>query len=476
MVDTLDLGSSAERCEGSSPFRPTNEEDMIVKELNSKKMYKEYSIEIPYKDVADSIDNKIKSILSSVELPGFRKGKAPLNVVKKKYENNVLAEVIENIAKENIKKLLNDKKLKPLRQPKVEISKYSKDNPLELKLKIDLEPKLSLIDFKILKMNKYEIKIDKKTYEENYNNYIKSQITYLKIVEDRPVKMGDMLIVDLKSENSFVPDFLRVQNNISIYTDSDYQILPDISKEIINKNPKINDIINLSFDLKDILKEKNTKIAKFSIEIKSIEEKKEIKINKEFLEKKGFKSEDELKNNVNESLKNQYDNLLKEIEKKQLYDLLESKHVFEIPEGIFEEEFNQIWQRVEKAKNDNTLDEDDKKLSDINLKKRYKNISTRRVKLAILMQKIAEKNSIALTNEELTNGLLEYASRYPGQEKQIFEFFKKNPMQLETIKAPIMENKVLDNLLQKTIRKNKTITINEFKKLQDKVFTYKEKN
>ena len=159
----------------------TNEGDMIVKELNSKKMYKEYSIEIPYKDVADSIDNKIKAILSSVELPGFRKGKAPLNVVKKKYENNVLAEVIENIAKENIKKLLDDKKLKPLRQPKVEISKYAKDNPLELKLKIDLEPKLSLIDFKKLKIDKYEIKIDKKTYEENYNNYIKSQITYLKI-------------------------------------------------------------------------------------------------------------------------------------------------------------------------------------------------------------------------------------------------------------------------------------------------------
>ena len=130
-------------------------------------MYKEYSIEIPYKDVADSIDNKIKSILSSVELPGFRKGKAPLNVVKKKYENNVLAEVIETLAKENTKKLLEEKKLKPLRQPKVEVSKYEKDNPLELKLKIDLEPKIQLIDSKDIKINKYEINIDNKSYEEN---------------------------------------------------------------------------------------------------------------------------------------------------------------------------------------------------------------------------------------------------------------------------------------------------------------------
>ena len=85
---------------------------MKVKELNSKKMYKEYSIEIPYKEISDSIDNKIKEMLPSVEMPGFRKGKAPLNIVKKKYENNILAEVLESIAKDNTKKLLEEKQLR----------------------------------------------------------------------------------------------------------------------------------------------------------------------------------------------------------------------------------------------------------------------------------------------------------------------------------------------------------------------------
>ena len=111
---------------------------MIVKEIDSKTMYREYSITIPYIKVADLIDDKIKSLLPTVSLPGFRKGKAPLSIVKKKYENSVLSEVIETIAKENIKKLLDDKKLKPIRQPKVELSKYEKNSPLELKLKIVL--------------------------------------------------------------------------------------------------------------------------------------------------------------------------------------------------------------------------------------------------------------------------------------------------------------------------------------------------
>ena len=107
-------------------------------------------------------------------------------------------------------------------------------------------------------------------------------------------------------------------------------------------------------------------------------------------------------------------------------------------------------------------------------KKRYEEITTRRVKLAIIIQKIAEKNSITVTKEELTNGILEYASQYPGQEKQIFEFFNNNPAKLESIRAPIFENKVLDNILTKTIRENKTITINEFKKLQKMTFSFNE--
>ena len=106
-------------------------------EISSKKLYKEYSAKIPYQDVANIIDERILKILPTVELPGFRKGKAPLAIVKKKYENNILNEVIENIAKENTKKLLDEKKLKPIRQPKVEVTKYEKNSPLELKFKID---------------------------------------------------------------------------------------------------------------------------------------------------------------------------------------------------------------------------------------------------------------------------------------------------------------------------------------------------
>ena len=448
---------------------------MNVKELKSKKMYKEYSIVIPYNEVSNSIDNKINELIPKVEIPGFRKGKAPLNIVKKKYENNVLAEVIENLAKENIKKIIDKNKFNVLRQPKVEIAKYDKDQPLEIILKIDLAPEMDLMDFKKLKTNKYIINIEKKYYEENYKKYIKSQKFYTKLKKDRPIKLGDKIVVNMNTNDQIAPDFIRQNENLTLYTDSDYQILPDISNRLIEKKLKINDKISLSFDIKEILKQKNKKLVDFEIEILSIEEQGKFDINKEFLEKNNLKSEKELKDKINENYKMHFENSLKEIEKKQLYDLLETKHNFDIPEGVYDEEFNQIWKRVETAKKDGTIDEDDKKLSEPQLKKRYEKIATRRVKLAIIIQKIAEKNSVVVSNDELSNGLLQYASQYPGQEKQIFEYIKKNPSQIETIRAPLFENKVLESVLAKTLKENKTINMNEFNKLQDKTFSFKQK-
>ena len=116
---------------------------------------------------------------------------------------------------------------------------------------------------------------------------------------------------------------------------------------------------------------------------------------------------------------------------------------FDLPQGIVDQEFNDIWHRIEHAKKDNSLDEDDKKLSDGELKKRYEKISKRRVKLAILLQYIAKEKKISVDEKELTNGMMSYTSQYPGQEKEIMEYFKKNPSAIETIRGPILEQKVI---------------------------------
>jgi len=129
---------------------------------------------------------------------------------------------------------------------------------------------------------------------------------------------------------------------------------------------------------------------------------------------------------------------------------------------------------LEQAKKDDKLDEDDKNLSEKKLEQRYKKIALRRVKLAILMQHIANQQKITVSEKELTDGMLNYASQYPGQEKQIFEYFKKTPSSVESIRGPIFEQKIVEFILTKVTLKEDKINIEKFNKLQEEAFKHKE--
>ena len=445
---------------------------MKIEKLNSKKLFQEYLIEVPYDEIDNSINNKINEMISTITIPGFRKGKAPLNIVKKKYENNVLSEVIEKIALNKTKELIEEKKLKVFRQPKVEIKKYIRNEPIQLIIKIDLQPKINIYPYDKINLNKYNIDIDKKTFEDNFKTFLNSQKKYIKVDKNRTIKNTDKVFVNITTADKSVPNFFQSQKNIPIITDSDYQILPNLSERLIEKNCKVGDRLKLTFDLKNLLKEKNEKNAEFEIEILSIEENVDFKVDKGFLEKNNLTSEEELKNNINNNLLNQYENYLRQIEKKQLMDILERKNTFDVPDGILDEEFNLIWHKVEHAKKDNKLDDDDKKLNENQLKKRYEKIAFRRVKLAILIQHIANEQRISVTEKELQDGMINYASQYPGQEKQIFDYFKQNPGSIETVRGPIFEKKVVDFILSKTKQQKKTISLKEFNKLQEDTFNF----
>ncbi len=447
---------------------------MNAKELKSTKLYKEYSLEIPYEEIDSEVDNKINQILPTVNIPGFRKGKAPLNIVKKKYEDNVLNEVMQKVIDTNTKKLIDEKKFSLFRAPKVELSNYEKNKPITINLKFDLKPEIKLKDFKELKINKYEIELSKKAKENQFKSFIDSQKNFKKIESSRKVKNTDKVIVNFETSQENIPEYLKSQKNFPIDLSFDDGILPGLNKELIEKKVKEGDKIELNINLSKILKDDKFKKTTFHFEIISIEERIKFELTKEFLDKNGFKTEKELKEFLLNNMKIQYEQGIKQIEKKELMDLLDNNYKFELPDGVLEDDFNQIWNRLEQAKKEGSLDEDDKLLNDDDLKKRYKKISERRVKLGLLMQHIASEEKVAVSEEEINKGILEYTRQYPGQEKQIMEYFEKNPSSLDTIRAPLIEQKVIDSIISKS--KTNVIKLNEdeYKKLELKTFDIKD--
>ena len=442
---------------------------MSINEIKSKKLYKEFLIEIPFEDIDEEINSKIKKLIPTVSIPGFRKGKAPLNIVKKKYEDTVLNEVIQSVVSSKTNDLIKEKNFNLFRQPKIEVKNFEKNETTKVELKIDLQPEIKLKDFKELKLNKYEIKLSKKDIDLQFENFIKSQKNFKKITKNRSIKKNDRVILNLNTTNQEVPKYLKSQKNLPVDTGSKYEIISGINKELISKF-KEGEKKDVILDLSKETKIKNLNKVKFEVEIVSIEEKVNFEITDDFLNKNGFKNVEELKKYITKNAEQQFQQGIIQIEKKQMMDLLDKQYNFDLPEGILEEDFNEIWKRLEEAKKTGNLDEDDKSLSEKELKNRYEKISERRVKLAVLLQVIANSEKISISQEELSKGIMEYASKYPGQENQIMDYLKKNPNSLESIRGPLLEQKIINTISSKATIKDNKINEEQYKKLEEQTF------
>tara|TARA_B100001057_G_scaffold149723_1_gene149617 strand:+ start:220 stop:1569 length:1350 start_codon:yes stop_codon:yes gene_type:complete len=446
---------------------------MNLKEVISKKLYKEYSLEIPFEEINNEINKKIANLIPTVTIPGFRKGKAPISIVRKKYEDNVLNEVVQNVIDLNTSNLIKEKKFNLFRQPKVDLKDFEKNKPIKLIIKIDLQPEIKLLDFKKITLNKYEIKFSKKDLENQFKKFVGSQKSYKKITNNRHLKKTDRVFLNFDTSNKDIPEYLRSQKNIPIDTDIDQEILPGINKTLISQKLKQGDKKQLKFDLSKVLKNENFKEVSYEFQIITIEEKIKFKVDEEYLKKNGFKSENQLREILEKNLTDQYNQSIKQIEKKQLMDILDKKYIFDLPEGIIEDDFREIWNRLLSAKKEGTLDNDDKSLTDEDLKKRYKKISQRRVKLGVLLQFISKEEKINLSENDLSRGIMQYAGQYPGQEKQIIDYLKKNPSAMESIRAPLLEEKITDFIISKAKIINKKIDEEQHKKLEEETFNIK---
>jgi len=446
---------------------------MDIKEVKSKKLYKEYSLVIPYEDIDNEINKKIINLIPTISIPGFRKGKAPINIVRKKYEDSILNEVIQNLIDINTSNLIKEKNLNLFRQPKVDLKNFEKNKPVKLEIKIDLQPEIKILDFKKITLNKYEIKFSKKNIDDQFKRFVDSQKNFKKIDNKRKIKKTDRIIVNFSTINNDIPEYLKSQKNIPIDTDIDQEILPGINKKLLSQNIMQGDKKKFSFDLSKVLKDKNFKKVDYEFEIIGIEEKIKFEMNDEYLKKNGFKNEKQFREILENNLIDQYNQSLKQIEKKQLMDILDEKYTFDLPEGVVDEDFNEIWSRLLKAKKEGTLDSDDKTLTEEKLKKRYKKISHRRVKLGALLQFISKEEKINLSQDELSKGIMQYTGQYPGQEKEIIEYLKKTPSAMESIRGPILEQKIIDSITSKVKVINKKIDEDQHKKLEEETFNIK---
>ena len=203
------------------------------------------------------------------------------------------------------------------------------------------------------------------------------------------------------------------------------------------------------------------KHARFTIEAKALKTRIARAVDDELAKTVGMADLAALKEAIRSSLQREYDGLARLKLKRALLDSLAEKASFEVPESMVEAEFTQIWQRVEADLKAGRLDEDDKGKDEETLKAEYRTISERRIRLGLMLSEIGRTNNVQVGQDEMQRAVYQEASRYPGQEQQVLEFFRKNPQAAENLRAPLFEEKVVDFMIELAKVTDRQVTAEE---------------
>lgn len=426
----------------------------------------EYEVKIPAKDLDAKVDAKLQSYSGQIRMPGFRPGKVPMKLLKQKHGSAVLGEVIEEAVQETTQKLLEDNKIRPALQPKIEIDKeYAEGKDLKYSIAIESLPEFKIMDMKGLKLEKPVADVEDKEIDDALEKIAANRRSSTPITGKRGAKKGDIVNIDFHGRLASDPEpedehdhrrpgmhahghMLELGSN---------SFIPGFEDQLVGV--KAGDALDVKvtfpkdYHAKDLAGED----AIFGVRVHEIREPSETKIDDEFAKSLGLDDIKALRNAVREQLQSEYDQQSRLNLKKSILDILDEKHDFDVPAGMIQMENEQIMRQIEAEKQQAGSTED---LTEEE-KEELEEIAVRRVKLGLILADIGRNNNIQVSDAELQQAVIREAQKYPGQEKQVFDYYAKNRNALESLRAPLFEEKTIDYIIELADVKEKKVSVDE---------------
>jgi trigger factor len=416
---------------------------MEVTQTSAEGLKREFKIVVPASDLQSKMDERLEELGRSVRLPGFRPGKVPLPLLKKRFGASVMGELVERTVADTSTKALEERGLRPAGQPRVEITAFSDGSDLEYNLAVELIPEIKPVDFSSLKLERLVVDVGDAEIDEALKRLSERVAEPKPPAEPRPAREGDVLVID------FVGRVGGAEFQGGSGTDFYLQLgsksfIPGFEDQLVGANVGEQKAVNVTFPEDYGNKELAGKAAAFSVTVKQVLERVPAPIDDELAKKMGVESLEALREAQRKQLSADYAQLARQRLKRQLLDSLADTHDFEVPTGLVDSEFASIWHQIEEDKKADRLDPEDVGKPEEQLKDEYRAIAVRRVKLGLLLSEVGRLNNVQVTNEEVSRALMAEARRYPGQERKVIEFYQGSPQAMLQLRAPIYEDKVID--------------------------------
>lgn len=425
---------------------------MQITEVLNEGLKRGIKVVVPVKDMEQRLSEKLADATGKVRINGFRPGKVPASHVRKLYGKSFMAELVNEIINSSAKSIPAERGEKAAMQPDIEMTEDEKeageilDGKADFVFSINYEvlPKIEIADVSSIKVSRPMVEISAEEVEEQVKKVADSARTY------QPKKgkaaNGDRVTIDYLGKVDGVA-FDGGKDEDANLTLGSNQFIPGFEEQLVGLKAGDEKQINVTFPADYGAANLAGKDATFDIKVKEVSSADELVIDDELAKKLGIESADRLRTVIREQIESQYGVQTRQKVKRQLLDALDGAYQFESPSKLVDAESNNIWTQITRELEQAGRTFADEETTEEAAKEDYRKLAERRVRLGLVLSEIGQKAGVEVSEQELQRALYDQVRRYPGQEQQIYDFFKNNPDAVAGLRAPIFEEKVVDQLL-----------------------------
>ncbi len=424
---------------------------MKVTVENIKGLNKDIKVFIDKKTMSNYMDEKYEEIKGTVNLKGFRPGKVPKEILKRQFGKAIFSEVLDKVLKETSTKALDENKIKPAGQPKLDLKTYGEDKELEYVLSVTELPKIDIKDIANIKFDEYTVKIDESETDKRINEIAKNQPNFKEASPETKATDGDLVAFDYNATVDGQSFKGSEGKNTQLTLGKDL-FLKGFDKQLLGSKKDDTKIVEAILPENFPEKELANKSAKFECKIISVKKPEEVKIDDEFAKNLGAKDLVDLKKLISNQINDEYKNSLDRLSKNQILKELEKFKIDEIPENLIEEEVKILSQG---------MSEEDVKKS----RKNFEELAKKRIKTGLILNEFGEQNQIKVNEQELQAEIQKQLRMMPGQEKMVMDFYQKNPSAVASLRGTVYEEKIINLIKEKAKPNKKEISKDEAEKI-----------
>lgn len=427
---------------------------MQVTETLSTGLKREFKVVLTAADLETRLVDGLEGLKDKVKINGFRPGKVPPGYLRKMYGRSVMNDVLQNAVNEANTKISTDNALRFAMEPKIRFPEDKDEIEAALEARSDLAftvavevlPKIEVVDHSGVALTRLVADVPDADVDGALERMASQNRSFAPKGEKAKAEAGDKLVIDFVGSIDGVKFDGGTGQDIDLVLGSN-SFIPGFEDQMLGAKAGETRTVNVSFPEGYQAPNLAGKAASFEVKVSAVQAPEPVKIDEDLAKAFGLESLDALKSAVRAQLQREMDAQSRRKLKKVLLDALDTRYTFELPPTLVEQEFTNVWGQVEADMKQAAKTFADEGTTEEAARADYQKIAERRVRLGLVLAEIGDSAKIQISDDEVTQALIERARQYPGQEKQVWEFYRKNPQALAELRAPIFEEKVVDHLL-----------------------------